>query len=132
MDVSVPQALGQLFVVPKISSQDRILQRTVEQISRCFGDTDRRTVGGCVDIVFQDRSQQRTLIQISDISVSQAVKELLEIFKVLSEGEHARSAREHGQSGEAQNHQEDGAEKNHHPRRINHVISKDPESRNGS
>ena len=56
VDVSVPQVVGQLFVVPKISSQDRVLQCTVEQVSRCSGDADRGTVGGCADIVFQDRT----------------------------------------------------------------------------
>ena len=43
VDVSVPQVVEQLFVVPKIS--DRILQRTVEQVSRCSGDACRRTNG---------------------------------------------------------------------------------------
>ena len=43
VDVSVPQVVEQLFVVPKIS--DRILQRTVEQVSRCSGDACRRTKG---------------------------------------------------------------------------------------
>ena len=60
VDVSIPQVFGQHFVVPNISSQDRILQCTVEQVSRCCGDADRRPVGGCADTVFQDRIQQRT------------------------------------------------------------------------
>ena len=48
VDVSNPQVDVQLqpFVVHKFSSQDRILQCTVEQISR---DADRRTVGRCAD-----------------------------------------------------------------------------------
>ena len=36
VDVSVPQVVGQLFAVPKNSSQDRTLQRTVEQIFSLF------------------------------------------------------------------------------------------------
>ena len=36
-------------------------------------------------IVSQDRTEQRTVEQISDIPVPQVVKELLEIFKVFSE-----------------------------------------------
>ena len=44
VDVSVPQVVGQLFVVPKISGQDRILQRTMEHISRCSSAADDRTV----------------------------------------------------------------------------------------
>ena len=75
-----------LFVVPKRPSQDRILQCTVEQVIRCSGD-DRRTVGGCVDIVSQDivsqdRTQQRTLMQISDLPVPQVVMELVKVFTV--------------------------------------------------
>ena len=48
VDVSVPQ-VGQLFAVPKNSSQDRTLQRTVEQISRCSSAADDRTVGESAD-----------------------------------------------------------------------------------
>ena len=84
VDVSVPQVVGQLFVVPKISSQDRILQRTVEQVSRCSGDADRKAVGGCADIVFQDTVQQRTLMHISDIPVPQVMEEQVEVFTDLS------------------------------------------------
>ena len=91
--------------VPKISSQDRILQRTVEHVSRCSGDADRRTGGGCADIVFQDRIQQRTLMPISDIPVPQVGflqgPGSTAFFFLLEMGrEHARSARgEHGQCG---------------------------------
>ena len=54
------QSSGSSLLCPKISHQDRILQRTVEQVSRCDG-----TVGESADIVFQDRTQQRTVMKIS-------------------------------------------------------------------
>ena len=63
VDVSVQQVVW-LFVVP--------------------GDADRRTVGGCADIVFQDRIQQRTLMQMSDIPVPQVVEALLEKSRLLT------------------------------------------------
>ena len=74
------ESWGRSFVVPKISSQDRILQRAVEQVSRCSCDADRRTLGRCADTAFQDRTQQRTLMQIPDITVPQVVEELVEVF----------------------------------------------------
>ena len=62
------------------SKPGRILQCTVEQIYRCSSDTDRRKAGRCADIVFQDRTQQPILQQISDIPVQQVVEELVEVF----------------------------------------------------
>ena len=73
---------GSSLFLPKISSQDRILQRTVEQVSRCSGDADRRKVGGCAGIVFQDGTQKWTLMQISDFPVPQVVDKLVEVFTV--------------------------------------------------
>ena len=84
MDVSVPQVVELLFVVAKISSQDRTLQRIVEQNSCCCGDVDRGTVGGCANIVIQDRIQQRSLMQISDVPFPQEEEELVDVFTDLS------------------------------------------------
>ena len=52
VDVSVPQVVGQLFVVPKISSQDRIVQRTVEHVSRCSRAAYNRTVCRSAEVRF--------------------------------------------------------------------------------
>ena len=48
-DVPKPQVVEQVVEVPKTSSQDRILQCAVEQISRCSSATDDRKVGESVD-----------------------------------------------------------------------------------
>ena len=68
-DVSIPQVDVQPFVVHKFSSQDRILQCTVEQISCCSGDADRA----------EGRVSSE---QSSDIPVPQVVEELVEVFTV--------------------------------------------------
>ena len=73
VDVPVPQVVGQLFDAPKTSSRYRILHCIVEQISRCSCGADDTAVGGCAEIVFHDRIQQRTLVQIADILVPQVV-----------------------------------------------------------
>ena len=54
----------------------RILQCTVEQISRCSSDVHSRTVGRC---------QQRTPEQIVDIPVPQVVPKLVEVFTHFSQ-----------------------------------------------
>ena len=78
----MPQAVEQLFVVPKISSQTescnapwtRFLAVPVTLIEEKLVDVPQ--------IVSTDRIQQRTLEQISDIPVPRVVEELVEVFAV--------------------------------------------------
>ena len=78
VDVTVPQVVEQLFVVPKIPSEtefcsaawNRFLAVPVPVIEQ-FVDVSK--------FVFQDRIQ-RTLEQISDTPVPQVVEELVEVF----------------------------------------------------
>ena len=57
-------------------------------------------------------------MQISDIPVPQVVEELVEVVTLSPRTGLAR--REQGQSCEAQNHRDDGAETTRHPGKINH------------
>ena len=69
VDVSVPQVVEQLFVVPKISSQtescnvrwNTVLAVPVTLVAEQLVEVSK--------FVFQDRIQQRTLEQISDTPV---------------------------------------------------------------
>ena len=76
VDVSVPQVVEQLFIVPKISSQtescsvpwNRFLAVPVPRMIEQFVEVPKT--------VSQDRIQQQTLEQISDTPVPQVVEEL--------------------------------------------------------
>ena len=83
VDVSVPQVVEQLLIVPKISSQtescsvpwNRFLAVPVPRMIEQFVEVPKT--------VSQDRIQQRTLEQISDTPVPQVVEE--QVFKVFSQ-----------------------------------------------
>ena len=71
--MNIPQVVGQLCVVLKISGLDRISQRTVEQISRCCSAANDTTMGDCAEMVSRDRIQQRTVEQTVDHPVSEVM-----------------------------------------------------------
>ena len=79
-DAHVSQVFKQVPEVPKISSRDRIVQCTVEQI---LDVPVREMVKQLVEVpktISQDRIQQRNVEQIVDVSVPQVVEELVEVF----------------------------------------------------
>ena len=84
VDVSVPQVVVQLFVVPKISSQtgscsvpsNRFLAVPVPRMVEKFAEVPK--------IVSHERIQERTLEQISHTPVPQVVEELVGLRSLLS------------------------------------------------
>ena len=72
VDVSIPQVVEQLFVVPKISSQTESCSVPVTLIAEQLVEVPK--------FVSQDRIQQRTLQQISDTPVPQVMEKLVEVF----------------------------------------------------
>ena len=92
VDVSVPQVVEQLFVVPKTSSQtescsvpwSRFLAVPVPRMIEQFVEVPK--------VVSQDRIQQRTLEQISDTPDLQVVEELVDLHPFPQDGVQHRFA----------------------------------------
>ena len=70
VDVSVPQVVDQLFVVPKISSQTESCSVPWNRFLAVPATVVVKQLVGVPKFVFQDRMQQRTLERISDKSSS--------------------------------------------------------------
>ena len=81
----MPQVVGQVLEVPKISSQDRDLHGTVEQILGVLVPEMTKQLVEMPETVSRDGVQQRTVEQIVDAPVPQAVEELAEVSKVFSQ-----------------------------------------------
>ena len=81
----MPQVVGQVLEVPKISSQDRDLHGTVEQILDVLVPEMAKQLVEVPETISPDRIQQRTVEQIVDASVPQAEEELADVFRVFSQ-----------------------------------------------
>ena len=81
----MPQVVGQVLEVFKISSQDRDLHGTVEQIVDVLVREMAEQLVEVPETVSRNGVQQRTVEQIVDASVPQAVDELAEVSKVFSQ-----------------------------------------------
>ena len=80
MDVQVPQVVEQVFEAPKISSQDRNLLGTVEQIPDVLVLEMVERLVKLLKTVSVDRVQEQTV----DILVPQDVEEPADFFKASS------------------------------------------------
>ena len=81
-NVPIPQVVEQIIEVPKISSQDGILQDAVEQIPDVPVPEMVQQLVNLPKTVSEDGIQQRTVERIADIPVPQVVEELVEVFKL--------------------------------------------------
>ena len=79
------QIVEQAAEVPKTSSRDRTLQRTVEQILNVPLPEVVTQLVEVPETISPDRIQQRTVEQIVDAPVPQAVEELAEVSRVFSQ-----------------------------------------------
>ena len=86
VDVSVPQVVEQLFVVPKISSQTESCSVPWNRFLVVRATLVVKQLVEVPKFVFQDRIQQRTLEQISDTPDPQVVEELVKVFTDFSLG----------------------------------------------
>ena len=82
VDVRMPQVVGQVLEVLKISRQDRDMHGTVEQIPDILVPEMVEQLVKLPETVSDDRIQQRTVEHIAVIPVPQDVKELVEVSEV--------------------------------------------------
>ena len=83
VDVLFPQVVGQLFVVTKISSQDRILQSTREQILDVSVPQMIEQLGEVPEISSKDQILWRTRERVLEVPVPQFMEQLVGVPKIV-------------------------------------------------
>ena len=94
----MPQVVGQVLEVPKISSQDRVLHGTVEQIPDVLVPEMVEQLVKLPKTESDDRTQQRTAEHTAVIPVPQDVDELVEVFRVPQDRSQQRFAEQTGET----------------------------------